>query len=126
VPAGLTSYVIREPIGRHCLPYVIAVRHFRAGDERAGSTLYHVDMSETHKAAPRMSIERIIGATIVLLGALWIALPFLVLGDMGPGNKWENEQVYLTPWPYFGLVPIGIGLILIFGGRPGDDARYNG
>ena len=78
-------------------------------------------MSETHKKAARTSIERIIGAAfgaaIVLFGALWLASPILILGGMGPGNKWEHEQPYLTPFPYLGLIPIEVGLILIWRNR---------
>ncbi len=92
-------------------------------------TVYNDRMSETHERGARTSFGRIIGAAvgaaIVLFGALWLASPILILGGMGPGSKWEHDQSYLTPVPYLGLFPIGIGLIVIwtvlFDRRPGED-----
>jgi hypothetical protein len=78
-------------------------------------------MSEEPKTSAKTSIERIIGAAfgaaIVLFGALWIALPFLILGGLGPGNKWEREEPLLSPLLYIGLLPIGLGLLLIYRSR---------
>jgi hypothetical protein len=83
--------------------------------------VYNDGMSDEREERLRASFGRIawaaFGAAIVLLGALWIALPFLILGGMGPGNKWEDFQPFLTPWPYLGLLPIGVGLLLIYRSR---------
>jgi len=74
-------------------------------------------MSEAHKTSARMSIWRIVGAAtgaaIVLFGALWIALPFLIFE--GPGmTKWPTPAGwFLTPAPYIGLVVVGFGLLLV-------------
>ena len=73
-------------------------------------------MSDERKTSGRMSIRRIayagIGAAMLLFGAILIALPFLVFE--GPGMTKESPaELFLTPVPYIGLVPIGYGLLLI-------------
>jgi len=52
------------------------------------------------------------GATLVLFGVLWIAIPFLVFG--GPAmTKWDPAEFFLTPFPYFGLPFLLVGLLMI-------------
>ena len=74
-------------------------------------------MSDERKPPPKVSISRIAfaaaGATIVLLSAVWIALPFLVFG--GPAmTKWMTPAEWFhTPHPYFALPFMCYGLFLL-------------
>jgi hypothetical protein len=73
-------------------------------------------MSEERNTPGKTSIWRIAraatGGASVLFGVFWIALPFWVFG--GPAlHKWAPTETLLTPYPYFGLPFICLGLILI-------------
>jgi hypothetical protein len=66
-------------------------------------------MGEPGKTSARMSSRRINGAVIVLLGALWIALPFWFFA--GPGmTKVIPTDFIFSPWPFIGLLVISFGL----------------
>lgn len=70
-------------------------------------------MSEQRTARPKVAIGRIAfaatGAAIVMLSALWVALPFVVSGGKGP----TADEWFSTAAPYIGLLYVGAGLVLI-------------
>ncbi len=74
-------------------------------------------MSDERTARPRVSIGRIAftatGAAVVILSALWTALPFVVSGGKGP----TAAEWFSTAAPYIGLLYIGVGLFFIRLGR---------
>jgi hypothetical protein len=88
--------------------------------------VYNDGMSDERKASARTSIRRIAyaatGAAMVLFGALWIALPFLIFQGAAM-TKQSPAELYLTLVPYIGLVPIGYGLLLIYGAVDADRLR---
>lgn len=56
-----------------------------------------------------MSIRRIVGGVIVLLGVLWVALPFWFVA--GPGmTKWVPSDFLVAPSTYIGLLFTLFGL----------------
>jgi hypothetical protein len=75
-------------------------------------------MSKESRTSAKVSIGRIvfatIGAVIVLLSALWIVLPLAVFSDPTL-TKWETTPAdwFLSPWPYVGLLYMGVGLVFI-------------
>jgi hypothetical protein len=66
-------------------------------------------MREARKTSARMSIRRINGAVIVLLGALWIALPFWFFAGSGMTKVIPTDFIF-SPWPLIGLLLISFGL----------------
>lgn len=78
-------------------------------------------MNDERKTSAKTSIWRIAGtatgAAIMLFGIFWIALPLWILEGLGPGNKWEHAEPLLSPLLYIGLLPIGLGLLLIWRSR---------
>jgi hypothetical protein len=71
---------------------------------------------------PRVSIRRIVGALLLVLGVLWFALPIWgLLAEPEPGMQ---RGIPLRPlifelWPYVGLIIIlfGLGFLDIARGR---------
>jgi hypothetical protein len=71
-------------------------------------------MSDARNKPARTSIQRIVGALIVAIGALFLAEPFWF-----PGIKMTAAEMFYTPLPYIGLPVILFGLLLIRESRRG-------
>ena len=62
-----------------------------------------IDMSKEPDAPSRMSSRRIVGGVIVLLGVLWVALPFWFLAGWGM-TKASPSDCFVAPSTYIGLL----------------------
>jgi hypothetical protein len=81
-------------------------------------------MSGEREAQSRVSMLRIIGALLVVLGVLWFALPFwlrwfLAAPGMPEEDVFLGRPILLMPWLYVGLIVIlfGLGFLGIARGR---------
>jgi hypothetical protein len=69
------------------------------------------DMSKEPQAQSRMSMRRIVGGVIVLLGVIWVVVPFWFLA--GPGmTKATSSECFVAPSTYIGLLFTLFGLAL--------------
>jgi hypothetical protein len=71
-----------------------------------------IDMSKEPEAESRTSIRRIAGGVIVLLGVLWVAVPFWFLAGRGM-TKATSSECLIAPSTYIGLLfgLFGLGLV---------------